>query len=752
MLATVLAVSTITAGPAAADDGLVIASSTVFRVVPDEALIEVEATYTVTNTTPDRTTASQVIQYYYDRLTIPVPASATDVRARRSDGRRLDVSIDDTADLFLARALDVSFGESVFYLQSTTFTVSYVLASGEARDTASAIRVNPAYVVFNAWGLGDADAVDVRVEIPIEYDVTISGSDHTVSREGPLGIYEATDIADPEGFSLFIVARNDEALARRSVAIGGGKTVELRYWPGDEEWADFVTAELDGGLDRLAELIGITFPDDGLEILQSVDPTLLGYAGWYIPDRERIEVSEELDAEVLLHELSHAWFNGELFTERWIIEGLAQEFASYAATPAGNDVSRPPGPRTTSRYRVDLNRWRTPRSIDEQTRGVDRYGYDTSWFVMRQLSDEIGTEGLATAVRLAADDIHAYPGEAAPERVGMPVDDWRRFLDLLEESAGSEKATALFDAYVVSADQSALLDDRRRARRAYHDLQARSGRWAPPLIVRMELGDWEFASASVLIDQANRLLDQRDRLVSVASGLDLTVVDSPEQSYQAASTTMALSAVGVELSDLEAAADDLAEAAAELAARRSLIERIGLAGSDVGTQYEDARRAFEDGDTELARDLAGGATAELRGAAPAGGRRLAVVVLGSGLLIGAIGFRRRRPPSGRNLGDQVLDGLDGGPSEHVEVRARVGIGPEGQHELPVVGQDGDAEAEVEPQRHDGHHLPDPSSSEVQRSGGPGEIGGDDIDEGLVPGHPGDEVDRHRRQVIARLQE
>lgn len=681
--ATVLAVCTV--NPAAADVGLAIDSSTVFQVDPVESVVRVEATYSVTNVTPNLTRGGRLTRYYYDGLTMPVPAAAAGIRViDQSSGSPLETSVRRDAGFSFADALDISFAGRLFHGESVRFTVTYLLESGRPRDTASSIRVNPAFAVFDAWGLGDANAVDVRVEVPVDFDVSISGSSYTSRVEGQLRIYEATEIARPEEFVLFVVARNDSALASREVDLGDDTTIDVRYWPGDEEWADFVVAELDVSFLALDELVGLPFPLDDLEILQSVDPRLSGYAGWYLPDQQRIEVSEELDAETLLHEVSHAWFNGELFGERWIAEGLAQEFASRALAQSDRALNWPNQPPSNGRHRIALNRWSTPAVFDDETRGIDQYGYNASWFVIRELSEEVGIDGLAAAIQWAWADLHAYPGEGTPERVDRPVDDWRRLLDLLEETVGSKRASQLFTEYVTSADQAAAMEERSRARTDYGRLRNRSEGWAAPLVVRRALGAWDFGSAQSAMATAHDLLDRRDRLLATTEPLDLRSIPLPEEQYEQASTHEALDTVASQLIDLQSAADAIALAQEESTAGRSFLDRVGLIGSDVDVRIQLAREAFESGRPAEARQSAGHAVAELGGSTTAGVLRIGIVVsLGGVVLLGPSARRRR---SGRGRGDQLVDRPNGSLGEDVQIRAGIGVGPQGDDQPAGVGQ------------------------------------------------------------------
>ena len=57
-------------------------------------------------------------------------------------------------------------------------------------------------------------------------------------------------------------------------------------------------------------------------MVETASPYLYGYAGWYMPFESVIEVGDELDQHVMLHELAHIWFNDDLFEGRWINEAL----------------------------------------------------------------------------------------------------------------------------------------------------------------------------------------------------------------------------------------------------------------------------------------------------------------------------------------------------------------------------------------------------------------------------------------------
>ena len=133
--------------------------------------------------------------------------------------------------------------------------------------------------------------------------------------------------AVPEDFFTYVNVVRDNRLEVRNFEVSG-QDIVLRSWPGDEEWADFAQEAIEEGIPALEAHIGTPIPEQNtLEVTASVTPLLFGFAGWYDPAQTSIEIGNEFDRSLMLHELSHAWFNNSLFVERWMIEGLAEEVA-----------------------------------------------------------------------------------------------------------------------------------------------------------------------------------------------------------------------------------------------------------------------------------------------------------------------------------------------------------------------------------------------------------------------------------------
>ncbi|MEZ5340716.1 MAG: hypothetical protein R2706_04500 [Acidimicrobiales bacterium] len=223
-------------------------------------------------------------------------------------------------------------------------------------------------------------------------------------------------------------------LTTREVSYDTG-TIMIHHWPGDTEWADFMAERIEVDLPTMSKLVGIPFPDKELEIIETISPELYGYGGWYDTSSSLIEVTEDLDQQLALHEISHGWFNDDLFTDRFITEGLAEEYAARTIAESGGDLPDPDKPAPVLTDADKLNNW-TGASLGDQA--AEEYGYGASWWVMRLLTDEIGVDSLSLVLQAAAANETAYVGDDEPESVD-PTDDWKRFLDLLEEVGGSAR-------------------------------------------------------------------------------------------------------------------------------------------------------------------------------------------------------------------------------------------------------------------------------------------------------------------------
>ena len=407
-------------------------------------------------------------------------------------------------------------------------------------------------------------------------------------------VWRATGI-DPGQFDIVVVGRDDDGLASTTFEAAGHE-IDVHSWPEDSEWAAFVEAQLTNGLPAIEELIGQPPPTDRpLRIVETVTPYIYGYGGWYEPTENRIEIGDDLDPVLMLHELSHMWFNSEFITGRWIGEAFAEEYAHRAqamlvdpATVPGPELLAPDHPG-----RQPLNQWRDPQTFDELTDQQERYAYNAGWAVLRAISDEIGVDRLGDVTEAMLDRTIAYRGDGDPEHWGGATD-WRRLLDLVEELGGSTTASDHFAANVVTPAQAPELVRRAETRQLYDALEAQGGEWAPPEGIRAAMGRWDFDEATPDIERAHAVLAVRDQVDAVLGRAGFEVPAAFEDDYEGADDLERLEIDAgryLDASEALVAADDAVDAG------DGLFGAIGLLGADPEGKVDRAADRLAAGDT-----------------------------------------------------------------------------------------------------------------------------------------------------------
>ena len=670
---------------AAATDGLRVESTTSYTIDATAGLVHVDAEMDFTNTVPDRRDGDTVRRSYFTGFSVPVPVGAVGGAAVDADARALALNaelVDGNSDFFI---YDVDFADRLFYGKTVHVTLNYDI-TGLPPRSANPSRVNPAYAAFDAFGIGDAGKVTVRVVAPKGFAVDTFGNDAQVTTEGDNTVYTATAIEDPDSFNIFVSARNDAGLTKLSVTNTAGNRFDVRAWPGDNDWQAFVTKQINDGVPVLAELIGRAWPiDDQIEVRQAYTPYLYGYAGWFSAADKEIEIGEDLDQSVTLHELSHAWFSEKWFADRWLSEGYAQTYANLAIVKLGGPAANPDPITADDAGTVRLNEWGNPR-LTEGADAVETYGYNASWSVVSQISDEIGIDK-SQAVFSAID--HAtipYVGHGPAEPTGAATD-WKRYLDLVDEIGGSTKADGLIEQYVASSGDLDKLATRRATRDHYHALAAAGGQWAPPLATRRAMASWSFGKAEDLIDAANTVLVTRDQLAVASAELGVTPPARLETAYE--DDDGDLSAPAKLVADQLDATRRLENATAAEATSDGVFGGVGLIGTTLADDLTTAKAALAAGKTDEVRAIATHVT-DVIDDAPALGKQRAALVAGSALVaLGSLvgiwllvrGRRRRRGATA---------GLASGGSDllHVDEDALAGASQSGMDDgLLVAGVD-----------------------------------------------------------------
>jgi hypothetical protein len=206
---------------------------------------------------------------------------------------------------------------------------------------------------------------------------------------------------------------------------------------------------------------------------------------------------------------------------------------------------------------------------------------------MQQIEDAVGADALRTVLRRAAAGVGPYraasiepdPASDGADAPAEPLTS-RTFLDQLE-TVGDVDLAPLFAERVLGSEDVALLEDRATARAAFDALRDAGDSWGTPDPVRSAMTAWDFEAAQREIESAARWLVERDRLLDEMAAVGLSPSERLEQTYRAYGGGP--EAVN-QLEAHDAVVDAYAEAADEVNAERTLVERIGLIGGGSPTQ------------------------------------------------------------------------------------------------------------------------------------------------------------------------
>ena len=574
------------ATPAGAD--LATESEITYTADVDAGSLALESRLQLTNLTADVRDGDQITRFFYEEIRITVPETVQNFRAS-SGGQALTHTMrpgeEQDGQSFLVATIDL--GRRLLYQESMELIIEYEIP-GDPPRSETTFRINPAYINFAVLAWGDPGLTTVNVVTPASFDLELTGAewDTTTTTDG-LTVHTVTGIEDPTEFLLRVKGYDDTALVVEEIDVDGIEIV-MRAWPTDGEWSDLVTDAVTLGLPVLTDLIGLPWGlDEPLPVNQSAEVSLAGYGGWYLTAENLIELSEWADPHVVLHELSHVWFNQGLFVGRWINEGFAEVYSRRAAVDAGLAdetelwVDQPPvdtagvGP---------LNDWVFPDPAEQdpdQIRAYEDYGYATSNWVVQEIAYEIGFDTMAEVFAAADEDLIAYRGAPPPERF-EGRDDWRRLLDLVEEVGGSQTATEIFTVYVTDED----LAVRTETRSSYRELAAEGEAWLPPFYVRESMSNWDFDIAAARIGEAQEVL--RDWAIAEGNLKDLGVEpgDRVREAYETA--TASFDEAGALASSTAAATETLLAARDAVDRERNLLMQVGLIGVDLDAEYREA--------------------------------------------------------------------------------------------------------------------------------------------------------------------
>ena len=583
--------------PVMAAAEIVETATTTYKVVPTTSEIDVTIELVIKNDKPPAVIScgwhcTQAITYYWDTTFVSIEAQAGPMKATSNVGI-VTGSVTGAGKYY--RTVNLTY-PPVYYGQTRRITVSYAIPAGLHAE--GGYRAGQAYANLCAAGNG-IDSGTLNVILPDGFDVGFyAGEDLAESSDtGGFQTYTSGSVTEPYKFWTCLDASNPDNLATTKLT-AHGQTFSIESWPEDTTWATTIKSDIQSDVAGLEDLTGMKMPGGTVLIREAGNSELGEYIGMYNSTTQTAIVTEETDNATVAHELSHIWFNGTLFSDKWISEG----FAGYSEKVAGAGNYTPckePGTYPGSGS-PNLTKW-TLLDINStlQDENVLQYEYSAACYVVTDLADAMGPANFKSVLAAAANDEIAYVGAGPAER--SPADaapiSARALLDLIDERGmvpGGVKdldhAQTLLGRYGIFG--ATELAARSKARAAYHQLQTATKGWNLPLAVRRPMATWDFAQAHTAMDAATQIVTLRDEMTKGLSGfaLDGTAI---QKSFEGARTQADLDAL-LALTQTEA------DAAAKVAQARdlndgghSIFQMIGLIGTDTQTPLSQANDALE---------------------------------------------------------------------------------------------------------------------------------------------------------------
>ncbi|HEV2005538.1 MAG TPA: hypothetical protein VGQ85_02890 [Candidatus Limnocylindrales bacterium] len=625
----------------AATPDLTLVTAATYDVEPAAGRVGVTARITATNHLHDSTTK----RFFFTTAYLAV-LPGTSAFKLTAPGAKSSVTVaTKTAGYTL---LKLNFGTQLASGKSLLLTLRFdVRDAGGAPDRA--VRISPSIVSFTAWAFATAgtSGSSVTVRFPVGYTVVVGRGPLTGPLKDSTGrsVWTTGPLSSPLTFIADVSADRPGDYSSRDLTLTVGKTsatVTLRSWPDDTAWRDRVGDLVTRGLPALGNMIGLDWPITGsLVVQEALVRNTGGYAGLFDPTAGRIQISYTASSGVVLHEATHAWFNGHLVADRWAAEAFASYYADLAATALKVKIASPTLTDALKASAIPLNAW---GAVGTTSTSSEAYAYAASLAFARAAAARAGDKLQTIWARAAAREGGYQPPSGTETVAGAP--DWRGLLDLFDATTGTS-FDDLWRQWIARPEDKVLLDARTAARTAYAKAVADAGPWALPRSIRDAMRAWQFDVATQQMTAAEAVLTQRTQLQTAANDARVTLPATLQGLFEGnGGVPVAAAEATAERSTIEAIQEAAAAEPAATAAAPSLLVSVGLLGSDPGARLADARKAFAAGQLNQAISEASDAAATWTSAGSIGRTRVVsagLLVFASLLLARILWVRRRRP-------------------------------------------------------------------------------------------------------------
>ena len=454
-----------------------------------------------------------------------------------------------------------------------TVVVSYDLpASPTLKDSDKRVtpaRVDGSYLYFCVPGQAtDLGSVSVKIDGAAGWNLTQSG---TVLEPTPTGFKLDRQDA-PQDIFTCIEGTRDGRLAPGSFQGPADRQIILQAWQTEPGWLAAAEFNSEPALDEIHRFLGYDIPGDGpVTVRMSPSREIGGYASAHnSPGIVQLdEAGGTVDPQ---HELAHAWFGTDNFTDLWLREGMADWTASSMAQAVC-------APANANASGLDLSEWQviepaSPEDYEAIIAAQEAAACGIVSAVAARMSEAQWSEVIGSMLKGET----KYIGSAGPETGTSTAVDYREWLDAVDERglvpAGSDPAYAsnlddldfaqdLLDEFGIPNSGPELIR-RSEARQKYHQFLADAAPLGAPKAVRKDMDDWQFDRAIARLDKSYDVLNALVEANSKLPTTDLIAIVKPD--FEAAPDEASLDAVREKAQALLEGANAVVEPLGELQA------------------------------------------------------------------------------------------------------------------------------------------------------------------------------------------
>jgi hypothetical protein len=646
LLPAVVAAGAVLTGPPAvlAADGATRTARTTYVVNTAKSQIDVTATYTIKNTTPSHVktvdcyqywTCTQTTSYYFDKTYFIVDFASGPI-AVTSNAGKVQQAVD--SETSAGRVIKLTF-PPVWYGQTRTVTATYSIPAGI--DAPSGYRALKSYASICAMGnvYTEVDSGTVNVVIPDGFSMLTTSGDGLTNPSQANG-QKTYSTSEPHALGC-LVGSNPSGLVKKSAVVGGA-TVNLSSWPEDTSWTTRLNDYLAADLPKLQDVTGLPLPAGSVALTEGGQMEIgVGDIGGDAPWES---MAPDVTESRVMRAAGTALY-GPMFTDTWMSAGVAG-YAAKVNGDVGTDCVQPTDG-------LNLTDWQTlSLSSSSNDRMQSELQYRASCAVVAKWAETIGParfkEALVAAYKGETPYLGAGPAESLTT-AGNPITA-KALLDVIDERgmvpagvSDLDQAQDMLAHYGVF--NQADLEARSQARSRYHSLVQTAAGWKMPLVVRSAMGSWDFAAAGTAMDTTTQIFSFRDQAEKAIGGLKLDGT-ALQKDFESATRQADLDAVlTLARSEFEAVSK-VVEATQLKDGSRTVLQTVGLLGTDTTTPLRQARTGLDNVKPADASSAAQSVIDAINKSSDQGLLRLVVAVgiLLAALLLLVVGLlvRRRR--------------------------------------------------------------------------------------------------------------